>query len=70
MIHTVSGWRYRWRRYLGWFPIQFCMVCGKWYWGGFPELARNNGRWRWQWMPWWKDYCSRECSDEDLDSLG
>ena len=37
MIYTVTGWRYWYRRYCGWFPIQLCMVCGKAYWGGFPR---------------------------------
>jgi len=33
----ITGWRYWYRRYFGWIPIQFCMVCGKWYWGGLPR---------------------------------
>lgn len=59
--------KYLWRRYLGWFPVQFCMVCGRWYWGGFPQLAWPL---RWQWLPAWNDYCSRRCHDEDLSMLG
>lgn len=35
-MFTITGWRLYYRRYLGWFPIQFCMVCSKPYWGGFP----------------------------------
>lgn len=53
----ITGWRYYWRRYLGWLPVQFCMVCGRWYWGGLPRPG---------WMPWWTDYCSRKCADEDI----
>lgn len=67
----VTGWRYYYRRYFGWLPVQFCMVCGGWYWGGFPCPAAPR-HWRnhfWQWMPAWRDYCSRECADEDLDRL-
>ena len=50
----LSGWRYWYRRYLGWFPIQFCMICGGWYWGGLPTLV---------WQAWMQDYCSRKCAD-------
>lgn len=50
----VTGWRYYWRRYLGWFPFQPCMVCGRWYWGGLP--------WR-GWQACYQDYCSRACRD-------
>lgn len=56
----ITGWRYYWRRYLGWFPIQFCAICGKPYWGGLPSV---------DWMPSWMDYCSRDCADEDLGRL-
>jgi hypothetical protein len=57
----ITGWHYYWRRYLGWFPVQFCMMCGKWYWGGLPW-----GGWR----AYMKDFCSRDCADEDLRRLG
>lgn len=33
----ITGWRYWYRRYFGWVPIQFCMTCGKRYWGGLPR---------------------------------
>lgn len=56
----MFGWRYFWRRYVGWFPIQFCMICGHWYWGGLPCPG---------WRPWMADYCSRACADEDLSRL-
>ena len=31
------NWRYYWRRYLGWLPLQWCMWCGRPYWGGWPR---------------------------------
>lgn len=84
-MHTITGWRYAWRHYLGWFPVQFCMVCGKPYWGGLPRWTRTwvsdrdhrtftpgVNTWKaWEplWLPWWKDYCSRRCADEDLDLI-
>ncbi len=37
-MFTVSGWRYHYRRYLGFMPVQWCMVCGRAYWGGFPRF--------------------------------
>jgi hypothetical protein len=64
----ITGWRYLWRKYLGWLPIQFCMVCGGWYWGGFPRF--NFTAPRVQWMPWWQDYCSKECHDIDVEFWG
>ncbi len=74
-----------WRRYAGWFPVQFCMTCGKWYWGGLPRvwIVKESieiehirypdscfeivERWKIKntWQAWWKDYCSRECCDND-----
>jgi hypothetical protein len=60
MIYQATGWRYYWRRYLGWFPVQFCMVCGRAYWGGLPRL---------HWRPWMMDSCSNKCADEEIDSL-
>lgn len=65
MTHFTTGWRYYWRRYLGWFPIQFCMVCGKWYWGGLPEIEARKV----VWLAWWKDYCSTKCADEDTEAV-
>lgn len=61
----LNIWHYRWRRYMGWFPIQFCMICGERYWAGFPQWDFRH--WCWQWLPWWGDYCSKECCDEDLE---
>lgn len=48
------NFRYRWRRYLGWFPLQPCMGCWKWYWGGLPWAG---------WEASAKEYCSQECHD-------
>lgn len=67
----VTGWRYYYRRWLGWVPLQFCIACGKPYWGGFPAFGWDRmvvwGRRRLgvQWMPWWREYCSRECSRQE-----
>lgn len=57
-----SHWLYikYWRRYLGWCPLQFCMVCGAAHWAGMPRFSRLSLGW----MPWWKEYCSVECCDE------
>lgn len=66
----ITGWRYYWRRYLGWLPLQWCMVCGDPYWGGFPRWSIERGRIRFQWQACWADYCSHKCCDEDLDRLG
>lgn len=70
------NWKYYWRRYLGWFPVQFCMVCGHWYWGGFPQWSKDiyfgqkDGKPHWCciWQAWMKEYCSRECADIDMES--
>lgn len=63
MIAVVTGWRYHWRRYLGLLPIQWCTVCGGPYWGGWPRFGREP------WRPSWKDYCSRECADNEFESV-
>lgn len=67
----MTGWRYYYRRYLGWLPVQFCMVCGKPYWGGFPVVGFDCTRRRlfWQWLAWYMDYCSAQCCDKDLEAL-
>ena len=56
-----------WRVYAGWFPIQLCMVCAKPYWGGFPQWEKQNGKWEYVWEASYKEYCSQECCEEDLD---
>jgi hypothetical protein len=72
---------YRWRRHVGWFPIQFCMGCHKPYWGGLPRYSREwvsdkdfkvffpgkNTRKEWvpRWLPSWQDFCSKKCNDEN-----
>lgn len=38
MNYTVSGWRHFYRYYLGWIPVQFCMVCGGAHWAGLPRF--------------------------------
>ncbi len=68
----MNGWKYFWRRYFGWFPIQFCMVCGKWYWGGLPRFGWDiafdeTRRFRCLWAAWMQDYCCRACADEDME---
>jgi hypothetical protein len=73
MIYQVDGWRYWYRRYFGWVPFQKCMVCDKWYWGGFPRwwVIKTLKGWRWgqTWQASWKDYCSQKCSDTELQEL-
>lgn len=65
MIYFATGWRYYWRRWLGWLPLQFCMVCGKPYWGGLPSVRLRALRLEVQWLPWWKEYCSLKCCHQD-----
>ena len=55
-----------WRRYFGWFPIQFCVMCNCPYWGGLPKPEWLFGAER-QWMPWWSDYCSQSCCHADQE---
>lgn len=62
----IPHWHYLYRRFLGFLPIQFCMVCSKPYWAGFPGCW-NRHAWRFDWMPSMSDYCSRACCDEDLE---
>lgn len=49
-----------WHRRMSWFPIQFCMICGSWYFGGLPSKG---------WLPGYQEYCSRRCAALDLDTL-
>lgn len=65
MIHQPTGYKAFHRRHLGWFPIQFCMVCGRAYWGGFPQIEARKITW----LPWWMDYCSQKCADEDSTAI-
>lgn len=64
-----EGFHYWYRRYFGWLPLQMCMVCGAWYWGGLPRWWIVNGRLTNTWQASWMDYCSRACCDEDMDRL-
>ena len=50
----LTGWQYWWNRYLGWFPLQPCRMCPRWYWGGMP--------WR-GWQPSYQEYCCQRCYD-------
>lgn len=54
--YVASGWRHLWRRWLGWFPVQWCMVCHAGYWGGLPRRG---------WRAWVADYCSSICARAD-----
>ena len=67
-----------WRRRFCWFPVQFCMVCGKAYWAGLPRFEFENKLFAdgsegsvilVTWMPWWSDYCSRACAGEDIERI-
>ena len=50
----AGGFKYYWRRYLGWFPWQPCLVCQHWYWGGLPFKG---------WQACYQEYCSKDCHD-------
>ena len=50
-----------WRRRLGWFPIQPCLMCGRFFWAGMPRR---------KWTPDMEEFCSRQCADDDLEMLG
>ncbi len=47
-------WFYVYARRLGWFPIQFCMGCGRAFYAGFPTR---------RWRPAWQEYCSQQCCE-------
>ncbi len=64
MYDAFAVW---WKRHCGLIPFQFCMVCGRLYWGGWPWFSIRE--WQWQWKPWWGDYCSKSCCDEDMDFI-
>jgi hypothetical protein len=49
----ITGWRYYFRRYLGWFPLQPCITCRRWYWGGLPYKG---------WEACDQECCSKECA--------
>lgn len=66
----IERYKYFHRRWLGWFPIQFCMVCGKPYWGGLLRWWWIGGRIRLTSLAWWQDYCSSECCEEEMGRLG
>lgn len=68
---------FTWRRYMGWFPMQKCIECRRWYWAGLPkwgmrseeQTARPRLRLICLWMPWWQEFCSRECYLEDSNRI-
>jgi len=43
-----------WQRCLDWFPLQPCLACGQWFWGGLPLFG---------WLPAYQTYCSKRCHD-------
>lgn len=53
------------KRFMAWFPLQSCMMCGKPYWGGWPRF--DFRRRQWAWLPDWQDYCGQECASEDAE---
>lgn len=55
--------RYLWRLHLGWFPVQPCLGCDRWYWGGLPQFEFHNGRLELIWKAVYMDYCSKQCND-------
>lgn len=57
-------WRRWWGRYLAGVPVQWCTMCGRAYWGGFPLW--NFRQRRWQWLASYKEFCSRKCADEEV----
>jgi len=65
---TWEDRRYLWRLHLGWLPVQPCMMCDRWFWGGLPRWwwMGEDGNWGMTWQASWCDHCSRECADEDL----
>jgi len=65
----MVGWRYYYRRYLGWLPVQFCMVCGRPYWGGWPRWEIHQGKIINTWQAWMMDYCSTRCAEWDIARL-
>lgn len=56
----TTGWKYRFIRYAGWFPVQSCCVCWRWYWGGFPMRS---------WQACMKEYCSKKCYTDAGEGL-
>ena len=44
----------------GWFPVQRCIECGHWYWGGLPWFG---------WLPAWKQFCCWTCAETNMDRV-
>ena len=71
-IYAMWIWHYWYRLLLGWLPVQFCMICGKPYWGGLPRFwyrkvstHPSHRMLMWTWQASWMDYCSKKCANED-----
>lgn len=62
----LTGWRLFWLQHLGWMPIQMCYTCGRFFWAGFPGCW-DWRKWRFQWMPWMTEFCSKECCDDEME---
>jgi len=52
----MTNFRYYWRLWFGWFPLQPCMNCTRWYWGGLP--------WPPGWQAAYQEFCCAECADQ------
>ena len=65
MKTAMYKYNFFWRGWLGWLPVQSCLICGKWFWAGVPWF--NFRDLHWQWWPSWSDYCSKSCCDQDLE---
>lgn len=53
-MNVLTGWHYWYVRYFGWIPVQFCRVCKRPYWGGWPMRG---------WQASMREYCSKACFD-------
>jgi hypothetical protein len=56
-MKLVITYNYRclFQYYFPWVPIQPCLACKRWFWGGLPFPG---------WMPAYKTYCSKQCHEE------
>lgn len=66
LIRRLKPWRYYWRRYLTLVPVQFCFVCGRGFWAGWPALAWNPDVGI-RLIAGYNDYCSGKCAKEDME---
>jgi hypothetical protein len=49
-----EAWRWWWHIYMPWMPMQPCLGCKCWYWGGWPRPG---------WVASYQTYCSKDCHD-------